>query len=279
MALWRFFKDKNQEKTDNHPDAHSERTTKNHPESLTDSAESQPQEGTSTSDAVTAAENTERKDKADADIQNVQETAEQTFHLGAEGPFDGDSMKYEDFDFSDFGGHALNLGSMVITLPQDAEVQVEMNDQGPKMLHILTPYGRLTPAAFAAPTSGGQWRKAAKEIAEGMRNDGLTAQIHMGPWGREVVGRAADAKGVVRVIGVEKSRWMLRITVACPVEYESEMVELAREVIARTFVYRGSQPIMAGEPLPVGLPEALAQQVQAELKRRQANHNQAQENT
>lgn len=188
---------------------------------------------------------------------------------GSMGPYDGRSVKFEDFDFSDFGTGVLNLGSIVLPLPHHSEVQVEMGPNGPKMLHVLTEYGRVTPVAFAAPASKGQWREATKDIAQSMRNDGLDVEIQYGPWGREIVGSMASGGGIVRIIGVDGPRWMLRMTVASPKEKAEEMTRLARELTARTFVYRDDSPILAGNSLPVALPEPLAKQVQQEMIRRQ----------
>lgn len=203
-------------------------------------------------------------DEADDDMQPYEG------QLGAEGPFDAQDYEFEHFDFSDFSQAALNLGSMVIALPKEAQVQVEMGEQGPRMLHILSEYGRFTPVAFAAPASGGQWRKLAKETAESMRNDGLKVKTEHGPFGREIVGRLdAEQSNIVRVIGADGPRWMLRVTVASPEDSAEQAAELAREMMARTFVHRGDAPILAGESLPVALPAPLAAQVQQELERRQ----------
>ncbi len=188
---------------------------------------------------------------------------------GDSGPFDGDTVNIEDFDFSDFGTGILNLGSMMIPLPHGAEVQVEMGPQGPKMLHILTTYGRCTPVAFAAPTTPGQWSESVPEILQGMQSEDLEVTIEQGPWGKEIVGSAANGGGLVRIIGIDGPRWMLRMTLAAPVEHAENMAELGREITARTFVMRGNDPMLAGTPLPVALPAPLAEQVQKEMLRRQ----------
>lgn len=187
---------------------------------------------------------------------------------GETGPFDADSVNIEDFDFSDFAGGILNLGSLLVPLPKTSEVQVEMGPDGPKMLHILTQFGRITPVAFAAPKAPGQWRSATQEIAEGMRANNLDVDFQQGPWGREIVGTSDDGNGVIRIIGVDGPRWMLRVTLAAPSESAERMAELGREVVARTFVRRGNEPILAGSSLPVALPQPLAEQVQQEMMRR-----------
>lgn len=195
---------------------------------------------------------------------------------GDMGPFDAGSVNIQDFDFSDFSKGVLDLGSIQVPLPQNSEVQVEMGEQGPRMLHVVTQFGRITPVAFAAPTSAGQWREATKEIAEGMRRDGLTVHVEKGPWGREVVGEANDRK--IRIAGVDGPRWMLRMTMISPSDRADDMRDLGREVIARTFVNRGDAPILAGSPLPVALPKQLAEQVQQAMAQRAAQQNAAQQN-
>lgn len=193
---------------------------------------------------------------------------------GDTGPFDGDTVNIGEFDFSDFSLGILDLGSLRIPLPKTSQVQVEMGEQGPKMVHIVTEFGRITPVAFAAPTSAGQWAEASEQIVQGMTADGLTVEIEQGPWGPEVVG--SGEHGTIRVIGVEGPRWMVRMTTTAPNGKEDGMRDLAREVTARTFVYRGEDPILAGNSLPVVLPQQLVSQVQQAMEQRAAQIRQAQ---
>ena len=185
---------------------------------------------------------------------------------GDKGPFDANSVSLDDFDFSDFSAGILDLGSMQIPLPLRSEVQVEMGPEGPRLLHIVTEFGRITPVAFAAPRTAGQWREACRDIAEGMRADGLEVSVERGPWGREVVGRAGDA--VIRMIGVDGPRWLLRMTLAGPSDRADNMAALGREVVARTFVNRGSEPFPPGNSLPITLPDTLANQVRSAMERK-----------
>ncbi|QGU04774.1 DUF3710 domain-containing protein [Corynebacterium comes] len=185
---------------------------------------------------------------------------------GDTGPFDGDAVDIADFDFSDFSQGVLDLGSMKIALPRNSQVQVEMGEQGPKMIHIVTEFGRITPVAFAAPRSAGQWAESTEQISQGMIGDGLTVDIEQGPWGAEVVGLGEH--GVIRVIGAEGPRWMLRMTTTAPHEKAEGLRELAREITARTFVYRGEDPVLAGNSLPVVLPQQLVAQVQQAVQQR-----------
>ena len=193
---------------------------------------------------------------------------------GSFGPFDGDSVNYRDFDFSDFAKGGLDLGSMLIPVPHKGEVQVEMGKEGPRQIHILTPFGRITPAAFAAPRSGGQWASDIDGFAESMAGDGLEVTRRDKDWGVELVGTVGD--GVVRVIGVDGPRWMLRMTLAGPATSAEELAELSYEVISRTFVNRGSEPAPAGRSLPVAMPQAMADELKRTLAQQQAQAQKAQ---
>lgn len=259
MAMWPFGKKKDTEKTHNQ-DQDQVAATPAHEEEL-----------------PTAEENTTA---VDHHLDTDDEAVSSPFHedepdplhdavSGNTGPFDGDSVNFQDFDFSDFSAGVLNLGSLLVPLPKGSEVQVEMGPDGPKMLHVLTAHGRVTPVAFAAPASAGQWKESTKDIISGMKRDGLDVTIERGPWGRELVGTMENGGGVVRIIGVDGPRWMLRMTMAAPKESADQMAELVREITARTFVNRGNQPILAGNSLPVALPKPLAEQVQQEMARRQ----------
>ncbi|MGV0362006.1 DUF3710 domain-containing protein [Corynebacterium minutissimum] len=186
---------------------------------------------------------------------------------GDMGPYDGDTVDIAEFNFEDFSVGLLDLGSMRIPLPKGSQVQVEMGQDGPRMLHILTPHGRMTPVAFAAPRTPGQWAESAADIINGLESDGFSAHPENGPWGSEIVG--TSDKGGIRIIGVEGPRWMYRLTLAAPAGKEEELAKLGREVVARTFIYRGEDPILAGSSLPVMLPQQLAEQVSQALQQRQ----------
>lgn len=262
MALWGFSKKKKTAKAD---------------EASNDVSNDEAIDATGVTEAADVAENNISDDPS-AENNEVQEGSlipsvpGDTSTPGETGPFDGDTVDINEFDFGDFSSGLLDLGSVKFAVPKDSQVQVEMGEKGPKMLHLVTHYGRLTPIAFAAPSSAGQWEEAADEIAESMAQSGAEVRFEQGPWGREVVGEYKQA--VTRVIGAEKPRWMLRVTLAGPAQRAEQLAELAREVIARTFVYRGDKPILAGNSLPVTMPSSLMQQIQQAMQQRQAQSQQ-----
>ncbi|ORA18565.1 DUF3710 domain-containing protein [Mycobacterium arosiense] len=172
-----------------------------------------------------------------------------------EGPFD-----IEDFDDPAVAELArLDLGSVLIPMPEAGQLQVELTETGvPSAVWVVTPNGRFTIAAYAAPKTGGLWREVASELAESLRNDSAQVSIKDGPWGREVVGTAA---GVVRFIGVDGYRWMIRCVINGPHETMEALEQEARAALADTVVRRGDTPLPVRTPLTVQLPEPMAQQL------------------
>lgn len=174
-----------------------------------------------------------------------------------EGPFD-----IEDFDKPDDALMArLDLGSVLIPMAPGGQVQVELNQGGvPSAIWMVTANGRFTIAAYAAPKTPGLWNEVAAELADALREDNATVSVQNGPWGREVVGTGA---GVVRFIGVDGYRWMLRCVVNGTAQSMDALVAEARRAVADTVVRRGDTPMPVRSPLPVELPEQMAAQLRA----------------
>jgi hypothetical protein len=182
-----------------------------------------------------------------------------------DGPFD-----IEDFDDPDTATVGrLDLGSVLIPMPEAGQVQVELTEGGvPSAVWVVTPNGRFTVAAYAAPKSAALWREVATELADSLRKDTPEVRIEDGPWGREVVGVAQA--GVVRFIGVDGYRWMIRCVVNGPPQSIERLGEQAREALADTVVRRGETPLPVRTPLPVQLPEPMAAQLRAAAEQQAA---------
>ena len=193
-----------------------------------------------------------------------------------DGPFDVD-----DFDDPATAAVArLDLGSVLIPMPEAGQVQVELTEMGvPSAVWVVTPSGRFTIAAYAAPKTAGLWREVASELADSLRKDVAKVSIEDGPWGREVVGVAKaeqdEPPGVVRFIGVDGYRWMIRCVVNGPGDRIAALAAEARNALADTVVRRGETPMPVRAPLQVQLPEPMAAQLRAAAE--QAAEQQAQE--
>ena len=198
--------------------------------------------------------------------------------IEAQAPDDRDDADPEEregpFDIDDFDDPAvaelarLDLGSVLIPMPEAGQLQVELTETGvPSAVWVVTSNGRFTIAAYAAPKTGGLWREVAGELAESLRKDSAEVSIKDGPWGREVVGTAS---GVVRFIGVDGYRWMIRCVVNGSQETIDALDQEARAALADTVVRRGDTPLPVRTPLPVQLPEPMAEQLRAAAAAQQA---------
>lgn len=186
-----------------------------------------------------------------------------------DGPFDIED--FEDPEVAAVG--RLDLGSVLIPLPEAGQVQVELNETGiPSAVWVVTPNGRFTIAAYAAPKSAGLWREVATELADSLRKDAAEVSIETGPWGREVVGAAS---GAVRFIGVDGYRWMIRCVVNGTHESVAALAVEARNALRDTVVRRGDTPLPVRTPLPVQLPEPMAAQLRAAAEQAAAQAQQA----
>ncbi|MGF6882911.1 hypothetical protein ABIA39_001853 [Nocardia sp. GAS34] len=188
-----------------------------------------------------------------------------------EGP--GDSApRTGPYDFDDVADllenvteQRLDLGSVIVPVPPGGQLQVEMTPDGtPQAVHLATEHGRLTVAAYAAPKSPGQWRAVAADLADSLRAEGAQVSVQSGPWGREL--HAVTEGADLRFIGVDGYRWMVRLVAAGPagaVDEGRPLVAAARAILGETVVRRGDDPLPVRDPLPVVLPQDLADQLQA----------------
>ncbi|MGY3555894.1 DUF3710 domain-containing protein [Williamsia sp. R60] len=175
-----------------------------------------------------------------------------------EGPYDiGDLAADAGFENSH-----LDLGSVLVPVVEGGQVTVEMTaDHQPQAVYLVTPHGRITVAAFAAPKSSGQWREVVGELTESLRAEGAETSIETGFWGREVV--ATVPGGIHRFIGVDGPRWMIRCVASAPTAGAESLSKVARAVVSETVVRRGDEPHPPRTPLAIVLPPVLAEQVAA----------------
>ncbi|WP_338857474.1 DUF3710 domain-containing protein [Gordonia hongkongensis] len=177
----------------------------------------------------------------------------------ARGPYDIDALATRPQELEN--SH-LDLGSVLVPVVEGGQVTVEMSEaHQPQNVYLVTPIGRISVSAFAAPKSPGMWREVVRELAASLRDDGAATSVEDGHWGREVV---AETDGAThRFIGVDGPRWLVRCVGSGPSEHADDLARLSRAVLAETVVRRGSEPFPPRDPLPVVLPPVLAEQVAA----------------
>lgn len=172
----------------------------------------------------------------------------------ADGPYDED-------DAPEDGIVRLDLGSVRLPMPDGAQVQVEMDPAGPlKAVHLVTANARLTVSAYAAPRSARLWPEIHRELAEQLTADGARVRKEIGEWGTEIVAFVDNV--LLRFIGVDGPRWMLRAVAAGPKEQSAAAAAELRDVIRESVVIRGKQPMPVRTPLSVQLPPEIAAHIE-----------------
>lgn len=173
---------------------------------------------------------------------------------GLDGPFD-------ESEEPDDGVARLDLGSVRLPVPDGAQLQVEMDPSGPvRAVHVVTPQGQFTVSAYAAPRSGGLWSEVRSELAEQLNADGAKVHSRVGEWGPELSASLNDV--ALRFVGVDGPRWLLRGVVAGPPQHADEAVTMLRDIVRGSVVVRGVDPMPVRTPLPIQLPQAIAEHVE-----------------
>jgi hypothetical protein len=209
-----------------------------------------------------------RRDKRDAEpvADAVEEEAyEGEFggDLEPAGSFEPVSGPFDEVDLPDDGIARLNLGSVLIPVPDGAQLQVEMEQPGVvKAVHVVTASGQMTVNAYAAPKSGGLWEKVCGELADQLKADGANVRSASGEWGQELMASLGELS--LRFIGVDGPRWMLRAVVAGPQDQAAQAAHGLRSLVRGTVVIRGQQPMPPSLPLPIELPAEIAEHIDAQ---------------
>lgn len=188
-----------------------------------------------------------------------------------DGPFDKSAVPDVEAFYKDLGYGYLNLGTIVLGIPPNAQLNAALSQDGTPEFHVVSEAARVIPRAFSAPRSGGQWRTFMSSIREQLDKQGATTFHEDGPWGRELLAEQSNA--MLRLIGVEGPRWMLEVRVVSTKDKAEEAMEQAREIVGRFIVNRGTDPMPAGELLPMDIPEEITaslNQARQQLAQQQA---------
>jgi hypothetical protein len=168
-------------------------------------------------------------------------------------------------DAPEDGAQRLDLGSVRVPVPEGSQLQVELDPSGPvRAVHLVTPVGRLTISAYAAPRTGQLWPEVSQELAQQLRNDGAAVHAEQGRWGEELVADSPDA--MLRFVGVDGPRWLLRAVAASPAAQFADCGQLLYSMVENTVVVRGDEPLPVRTPLPIELPEEIAQHIQQQAE-------------
>lgn len=175
-----------------------------------------------------------------------------SFEVPEHGPYDESwGALHELLDPENKGVAIADLGAYAFTSPEDINLAISTTSDGTVTCQLTDDAGTITMDVFAAPTSGGQWRHVASELAQGLKEQGAQVSIVDGEWGREICG--VSPTSVIRFIGVDGPRWMLRTVVISHHDDATALAGKARTIMKHTVVRRGKEPMPARHPLPLRL--------------------------
>jgi Protein of unknown function (DUF3710) len=182
-----------------------------------------------------------------------------------------DAGPYDVDDAPEDGVPRLDLGALRVPVtPGSSELKVKMNPDGSlnEIYLIIPDLCVITVSVFAAPRSNALWREEwCGDLARDMREKGADVRSLAGAWGQELVVKFPGE--VLRFLGVDGPRWMLRAVASSPAERMENAAAALYELVRGTVVVRGSIPMPVGMPLPLQLPAEVA----AHIRGNQAGAN------
>ena len=210
-----------------------------------------------------------KKDEADeveaveqVDVPQAEDEAEAPAALARPtGPWDHD-------DRPDDEVKRVDLGGLMIPVPSETEVRVDVNPEGEVVAATLVRgTSAMQVSAFAAPRTYGIWGEVREEIAAALRQGGGQAEDADGPYGTELhaaVPTQVPGKGIApapaRFIGVDGPRWFLRALLTGPAANDPAAAAALEAALKDIVVVRGSEAMAVRDPLALRLPKDVALQ-------------------
>ncbi|MFC7621939.1 DUF3710 domain-containing protein [Microlunatus sp. GCM10028923] len=186
-----------------------------------------------------------------------------------EGPYD---VAEVDLETEPEAGPRIDLGSMIITGIEDAELRLQVADETQQIVSamLISKDSALELGAFAAPRSGGLWSELREELIEAAGAAGGSAAVVEGPFGVELrrllpVQTPDGEQGYQpsRMWVAEGPRWLLRGIVYGQAALVDGLESPVAELLAcfrATIVRRGDEARAPGDLLPLTLPRTEAVQ-------------------
>ena len=160
----------------------------------------------------------------------------------------------------------LDLGSLQIPAIEGVEVRVQASPEGVIEHVVLVSGGSgVELGAFAAPRSEGIWPEVRDEMLKNMATERLSVQEVDDQYGAALLARLPDPEGKlvdVRYVGVDGPRWFVRATFQGPAAVDPAVGRVLWECLEGLVVVRDDEPRPVREPLPLRLPQEMAEQAQ-----------------
>ncbi|MBB5872404.1 hypothetical protein F4553_005838 [Allocatelliglobosispora scoriae] len=166
------------------------------------------------------------------------------------------------FDLSEAPiSNRLDLGSLQVPAIDGVEIRVQADPDG-AIQQVVLVFGEsaLQLGVFAAPRHEGIWDEIRDEIRKSLFNDGVAAEDVPGRYGIELRARVRTPDGLtdLRFVGVDGPRWLVRAVYQGPAAIDPATAEPLVACLEGLVVARGQDAKPAREPLPLRLPQEMA---------------------
>ena len=207
-----------------------------------------------------------RKKGAEVDHDQLDEATEPEVEPDAPAPPPRPQGPWDPADAPDDEVNRIDLGGLLVPVPPDTEVRVDVSPEGEVIAATLVRgESAMQVNAFAAPRSYGIWSEVREEIAVSLRETGGRAEDVLGPHGAELhaaVPTDRPGQGLAlapaRFIGVDGPRWFLRALLTGPAATDetasADLLAALRDVV----VVRGTDPMAVRDALPLRLPKEVS---------------------
>jgi len=162
----------------------------------------------------------------------------------------------------------VDLGALRVPAVRGMELRLDVEKETGRVVGVTCGIAgsNLQLQAFAAPRSSGLWLDIRREIAEGVRKTGGSAEMVDGFFGTELLcrlpGRAPDGRVAIqpaRFIGVDGPRWFLRAVVHGPAAVDQTTMAPLVKVIREVVVVRGDEARPPREVLALTPPKQVVE--------------------
>lgn len=170
---------------------------------------------------------------------------------------------WDEADAPDDEINRIDLGGLLIPVPADTEVRVDVNPEGEVVAATLVhAESSMQVNAFAAPRSYGIWAEVRAEIAVALREGGGRADDAEGPYGTELQAQVPSEDGgftPARFLGVDGPRWFLRGLLTGPAATDPDAAAPLEAALKNVVVLRGTDPMAVRDPLALLLPKQVVE--------------------
>jgi hypothetical protein len=200
----------------------------------------------------------------DAQLGDDDAAADEVAPARPKGPWDSE-------DAPDDEVQRIDLGSLLIPVPDGTEVRVDVSPEGEVVAATMVQgESAMQINVFAAPKRSGIWGEVRTEIADALVQGGGSTEQVAGSLGTELraqVPTEVPGQGTMlapaRFLGVDGPRWFLRALLTGPAATDDAAAAGLEAALRDVVVVRGGEAMAVRDPLPLHLPQEVAEQAAA----------------